>query len=165
MYDKGLILKSKKKGVYAFMYMFKYILKRIGLMLMTFSIIFIMCFVLIRLLPVSFQAGFGEDPTKILAEYERRGYNKPLMEQLAIYLRRIIVNGDFGIITQVPQYRNRDIVTVFAEKIPATVLLNVYSSLFAVPLGIALGIFAALKKNKWQDHFIPPTSTPNLSMV
>jgi ABC-type dipeptide/oligopeptide/nickel transport system permease component len=26
--------------------------------------------------------------------------------------------------------------------------------LFAVPLGIILGIYAALKKNKWQDHFI-----------
>jgi ABC-type dipeptide/oligopeptide/nickel transport system permease component len=30
----------------------------------------------------------------------------------------------------------------------------VYSSLLAVPTGIALGIFAALKKNKWQDHLI-----------
>ena len=136
------------------MYMFKYILKRIGLMLMTFSIIFIMCFVLIRLLPVNFSVGFGEDPTKMLAEYERRGYNKPLIEQLGIYLKRIFVYGDFGIVTQVPKYRNRDIVGLFAEKIPATVLLNVYSSLFAVPLGIALGILAALKKNKWQDHFI-----------
>lgn len=136
------------------MYMFKYILKRIGLMLMTFSIIFIMCFVLIRLLPVNFSVGINEDPTKILAEYERRGYNKPLIEQLGIYLKRIFVYGDFGIVTQVPKYRNRDIVGLFAEKIPATVLLNVYSSLFAVPLGIALGIFAALKKNKWQDHFI-----------
>ena len=40
---------------------------------------------------------------------------------------------------------------------PPTILLNIYSSLFAVPLGIALGIFAALKKNKWQDHFISTT--------
>ncbi len=136
------------------MYMFKYILKRIGLMLMTFSIIFIMCFVLIRLLPVNTQVGFGEDPTKKLAEFARRGYDKPLMEQLFIYLRRIFVYGDFGIVTEVASYRNRDIITVFTEKIPATVLLNVYSSLFAVPLGIALGILAALKKNKWQDHFI-----------
>ena len=136
------------------MYMFKYILKRIALMLLTFSIIFIMCFVLIRLLPVSYSVGIGEDPTKILAEFERRGYNKPLIEQLWIYLKRVFLEGDFGIVTQVAQYRNRDIVTVFKEKIPATVLLNIYSSLFAVPLGIALGILAALKKNKWQDHFI-----------
>ena len=34
------------------MYMFKYICKRIGLMLMTFTIIFTICFVLIKLLPI-----------------------------------------------------------------------------------------------------------------
>ena len=34
------------------MYMFKYVTKRIGLMLLTFVIIFVMCFVLIKLLPI-----------------------------------------------------------------------------------------------------------------
>ena len=44
------------------MYMFKYILKRIGLMLMTFTIIFVMCFVLIKLLPVDLTSvGFGQE--------------------------------------------------------------------------------------------------------
>ena len=53
-----------------------------------------------------------------------------------------------------PQYRGRQVWEVFVEKLPATILINIYSSLLAVPIGIALGIFAALKKNKWQDHFI-----------
>jgi oligopeptide transport system permease protein len=43
---------------------------------------------------------------------------------------------------------------VFLEKLPNTVLVNAYSSLFAVPTGLCLGIYAALKKNKWQDHLI-----------
>ena len=34
------------------MYMFKYVSKRLGLMLFTFFIIFTMCFVLIKLLPI-----------------------------------------------------------------------------------------------------------------
>ena len=34
------------------MYMFKYVLKRLGLMLMTFCIIMLMCFTLIKLLPI-----------------------------------------------------------------------------------------------------------------
>ena len=37
---------------------------------------------------------------------------------------------------------------------PSAVLINVYSTLIGVPIGIALGIFAALKKNKWQDQAI-----------
>ena len=52
------------------------------------------------------------------------------------------------------EYRFRNVWDVFTEKLPPTVLINVYSSLLAVPTGIALGIFAALKKNKWQDHLI-----------
>lgn len=37
---------------------------------------------------------------------------------------------------------------------PPTILINVYSSIIGVPIGLALGIFAALKKNKWQDQII-----------
>ena len=136
------------------MYMFKYICKRIGLMLMTFSIIFVTCFVLIKLLPINMQAGFGEDSAKIVAELEARGYFDPIPEQLVRYISRIVKDGDFGIGFRIPEYRGRSVVEVFVEKLPATVLINVYSSLIAVPIGIALGIFAALKKNKWQDHLI-----------
>lgn len=136
------------------MYMLKYILKRIGLMIMSFTIIFVICFVLIRLIPVTFQVGIGEDAEKLKIEWEARGYDKPIIEQLFIYVKRIVKDGDFGVVTEVAQYRGRKIVDVFKEKLPPTILLNIYSSLFAVPLGIALGIFAALKKNKWQDHLI-----------
>ena len=140
------------------MYMLKYILKRIGLMVMSFTIIFVICFVLIRLLPVNFHVGVpGEDPDKLLMEYKARGYDKPILEQLFIYVKRIVTEGDFGRVTLVSGYKGRQIVDVFKSKLPPTILLNIYSSLFAVPLGIALGIFAALKKNKWQDHFISTT--------
>lgn len=137
------------------MYMFKYICKRIGLMVMTFFIIFIMCFVLIKLLPVDLSSVIvGEDAEKLKIQFEARGYDKPILEQLFLYFKRVFLEGDFGIGYSYPQYRNRDVWEVFVEKLPATVLINAYSSLLAVPIGIGLGIFAALKKNKWQDHVI-----------
>ncbi len=134
------------------MYMFKYILKRIGLMLMTFAIIVSICFILIKLLPVSFQAGFGEDKNKLQALYAARGYDKPILYQLFIYVKRIFTQGDFGIGTNI--YFNKSVTAVFGEFLPPTILINIYSSIIAIPIGIALGIFAALKKNKWQDHVI-----------
>ncbi len=146
------------------MYMFKYICKRIGLMLMTFAIIFVTCFVLIKALPIDTSAGFGEDSAKIMAQLLSRGYIKqlengqyidtPIPEQFVRYMRRMILDGDFGIGFRVPQYRGHYVWDIFTEKLPATILINVYSSLIAVPIGIMLGIFAALKKNKWQDHVI-----------
>ncbi len=136
------------------MYMFKYICKRVGLMLMTFTIIFVTCFVLIKLLPINMQANFGEDAGKIQAQLTARGYDKPIMEQFVLYMRRIILDGDFGIGFRMPEYRGRYVWDVFVEKLPATILINVYSTLIAVPIGIGLGIYAALRKNKWQDHVI-----------
>jgi ABC-type dipeptide/oligopeptide/nickel transport system permease component len=136
------------------MYMFKYICKRTGLMLMTFVIIFVVCFVLVKLLPIdTTSVGVGEDANKLMAQIEARGYDKPILEQLVTYVKRVF-QGDFGIGITMPEYRGQNVWDVFIEKLPPTILINIYSSLFAVPLGIILGIYAALKKNKWQDHFI-----------
>ena len=136
------------------MYMFKYICKRIGLMVMTFTIIFCICFVLIKLLPIPINVTIGQDRAIIEAQLEARGYFDPIPEQFVRYLKRIIVDGDFGIGVNMPEYRGKPVWNAFIERLPPTILINIYSSLIAVPIGIALGIFAALKKNKWQDHFI-----------
>ncbi len=136
------------------MYMFKYILKRTGLMIMTFVIIFVMCFTLIKLLPIQITVGIGQDREIIEAQIEARGWYKPIPEQFILYMKRIILEGDFGIGTNMPEFHNKPVWDTFVNMLPPTILLNVYSSLFSVPIGIALGIFAALKKNRWQDHTI-----------
>ena len=135
------------------MYMLKYILKRIGLMIMTFMIIFCICFVLIKLLPIPINVQIGQDRELIEAQLRARGYFDPIPEQFVRYIGRVF-KGDFGIGVNMPGYRNKPVIDAFIERLPPTILINIYSSLFAVPIGIALGIFAALKKNKWQDHFI-----------
>lgn len=136
------------------MYMFKYICKRIGLMIMTFLIIFVTCFVLIKLLPIPINVSIGQDRALIEAQLESRGYFDPIPEQLIRYLKRIFLEGDFGIGVNMPELRGQPVWNAFIERLPPTILINIYSSLIAVPIGILLGIFAALKKNKWQDHFI-----------
>ena len=136
------------------MYMFKYICKRIGLMILTFTIIFCICFVLIKLLPIPINVSIGQDRALIVAQLESRGYFDPIPEQFVRYLKRIFFEGDFGVGVNMPEYQGKEVLPAFVEKLPPTILINIYSSLLAVPIGIALGIFAALKKNKWQDHFI-----------
>lgn len=119
---------------------------------MTFSIIFIMCFVLIKLLPINITIQFGQDRELLEARLRARGYFDPIPQQFIMYMKRIFLEGDFGIGVNI--YREKKVWDIFVSKLPPTVLLNCYSSLFSVPLGIALGILAALKKNKWQDHLI-----------
>ena len=144
------------------MYMFKYVLKRIGLMLLTFSVIMLTCFVLIKLLPIPLGEGLGTDKKLLQMELEARGYYDPILVQLWNYLVRIFTKGDFGIGTNMPGYANQPIWDAFVSRLPPTVLINVYSSLIGVPIGLGLGILAALKKNKWQDQVI---STGVIAMI
>ena len=78
----------------------------------------------------------------------------PIFKQLGIYLIRIFRDGDFGIATTYGEYMNQNLWDVFVSHLPPTILINIYSSLIGVPIGIGLGILAALKKNKWQDQLI-----------
>ena len=111
---------SKERKVRRTMYMFKYVCKRLVLMVGVFLAILTMCFVLVKLLPLTDAQQFGKDMTLILQRREALGYNK----------------------------------SIFVSKLPATLLVNIYSVVFSVPLGLLLGIYAALKKNRWQDYLI-----------
>ena len=152
------------------MYMFKYVLKRIALMLMCFAVIMLVCFVLIKMLPIVVEGGAGVDKSKFYFQLVSRRYiqnlqydnkgnvvgfdNVPIMEQLGLYLYRIFHDGDFGMGLKISEYRNQPVWDAFVSRLPPTVLINVYSSLIGVPIGLGLGIYAALRKNKWQDHVI-----------
>lgn len=132
--------------------MFKYVLKRIALMFFVLFVILTMCFVLVKLLPVIDATQFGKDMNLIRQRREALGYNKPILVQYGIFLKRSVLGGDWGISEAL--YRGQDVWAVFVSKIPATLMVNIYSMIFSVPLGLLLGIYAALKKNKWQDYVI-----------
>lgn len=131
--------------------MAKYVVKRIILMLFTMFVIVTMCFMLIRLLPreVPQEKNMAE---VIQARWEALGYNEPLLTQYGIYLKNIFTKGDFGTSWYIT-FRQPALEALTSRLLP-TVLVNLYATIFAVPIGIALGIFAAIKKNKWQDSVI-----------
>ena len=132
--------------------MIKYTIKRIIYMLFVFLAIITMCFVLIKLLPNKPVEQFGKDMNLIMQRRELLGYNKPIIEQYLIFVRRSLIGMDWGVSETL--YIGQDVWGKFIEKMPATMVVNVYAMLFSVPLGLLLGIYAALKKNKWQDHVI-----------
>ena len=151
------------------MYMFKYVTKRLGLMLLTFTIIITMCFVMIKLLPIHVTVGPQGDAYLAHKILEGRGWitnikegangiytydRVPILVQLGNYIKRIITDGDFGIAYRHVEYYNKPVWDIFVSKLPPTMLINIYSTFLGVPIGLGLGIFAALKKNKWQDQVI-----------
>lgn len=133
------------------MKMAKYIFKRLVLMLFVLFVITTACFILIRILPreLPMEKNLQE---AMLARFEALGYNEPLLVQYAIYLKNIFTSWDFGTSWYI-DFREPAWDLMMSRLLP-TVLVNLYSFVLSIPLGIVLGIYAAIKKNKWQDTLI-----------
>lgn len=131
--------------------MFKYVLKRLGLMLVTFMIITFITFLLIRALPRDLPMDTVQKEA-ILARWEALGYNEPLLKQFYIYVKNIVTSWDFGTSWYI-SYRT-PAAEVLGGRLLPTVMINFYSMIFSVPLGILFGIYAAIRKNKWDDSLI-----------
>lgn len=128
-----------------------YIAKRIGLLALTFLVIATVCFGLIKLLPLPAIKEQGRDVALILQRREAMGYGKPISTQYLLYWKHVL-RGDLGLGEQM--YVGQEVADIIRSKIPYTVSVNFYAIALAIPLGLALGIYAALRKNKWQDHGI-----------
>lgn len=140
----------------------KYILKRLALMLMVLFIITFMCFVLIRMLPLP-ELPIGDPHTKTIEmQREAFGYNKPYIVQFGIFLKNIFTKFNWGISDKL--YFGQEVAGIFVSKLPATMITNLYSILLSIPIGICLGIFAALKKNTWIDHTISTLTMVTISV-
>ena len=70
--------------------MTKYVIKRILLMFLTLFVITLMCFVLIKLLPLPAVREMGKDINLVLMKREKMGYNRPIMVQFFLYLKNIL---------------------------------------------------------------------------
>lgn len=134
------------------MKMAKYIAKRILLMLFVLFVIVTIAFMLVRMLPRTLPDGNAAQQQIVLLRWDELGYNEPLLVQYGIYLKNIFTKWDFGTSWNIKYMEPAwDLLT---GRLLPTVLVNVYSLIFSVPVGILLGIYAAIKKNRWQDSLI-----------
>lgn len=133
------------------MKMSKYVVKRIVLMFFVLFVITAICFTLIRILPRELPTEKNQAEV-IAARWEALGYNEPLIVQFGIYLKNIFTKWDWGTSWYI-QFRQPAWDLLTGRLLP-TVLVNLYSLLLSIPLGLLLGIYAAIKKNKWQDTLI-----------
>ena len=133
------------------MRMTKYVIKRIVLMFFTLFVISTICFVLVRILPRELpnEKNLAE---VIQAQWAALGYNEPLLTQFVIYLRNIFTKWDWGTSWYI-QFREPAWELITSRLLP-TVMVNFYSLILSIPIGIGLGIYAAVKKNRWQDSLI-----------
>lgn len=132
--------------------MIKYIASRVLLMLVTLFIITGMCFILVRMLPPA-ELPPGDIHTQVIeARREAQGYNKPYLVQFGIFLKNVFTRWDWGVSDKL--YVGQEVAEIFADKLPATMIVNFYSIIVSIPIGILLGVIAASYKNTYIDHLL-----------
>ena len=127
----------------------KFLVKRIAMGLVTLWLVITITFFLIHMLPGDpFQSEKAIPPKvkeNLMAKYH---LNRPLGEQYVEYLKNI-AKGDLGSSMKV---RGRTVNDVINQSFLTSADLGARSIIFALVLGIPLGIIAALKRGKYQDR-------------
>ena len=99
--------------------------------------------------PVRAIVGEEADPATYQQVYEELGMDQPVYVQFARYLGDTL-RGDFGTSLRTGQPVAEDIMAVM----PATIELATFAILLGAGLGIPLGVWAAVRKNKPTDHIV-----------
>ncbi len=162
--------------------MWKYVLKRIGLIVLTAFIILSISYILIQTLPVAPPEGTTAIQISFYDQQVELGYYwrvtledvierypdavrltdangtvyyyqaVPVLERYVHWLGNIFTQWNWGVSTAISV--NRGAMEIIMERLPVTIELNVISIIVSTPLGIGIGVWAALKKNKPTDTII-----------
>ena len=127
--------------------MVKYVLKRLGYTIITLFVLCTLTFFMMRALPGDPFIGEKAVPeqvmTNLVAKY---GLDKSIGEQYVMYLGNA-VRGDLGLSIKF----NRPVTALIAEKFVYSLDLGIRALIFAVIMGILLGIVAAVKRGTTWD--------------
>ena len=143
----------------------KYILKRVGISIITVFVLVSVVFFLARLMP----GGPFNDPKMSATAKENLsayyGFDKPLAEQYFTYLNNM-VHGNFGYSTKYP---SRTVNDLLASSFPYSADLGVRALCFAISFGLVFGIISALNRGNGIDLFfvivaVIGTSVPDFIM-
>ncbi|MBV8494943.1 MAG: ABC transporter permease, partial [Alphaproteobacteria bacterium] len=141
-----------------------YLVRRFGLMLLTLFGISVIIFMLLRLTPgniadILFDAGGFVDPADKARIEADLGLDRPIPVQYAQWIGGLL-RGDLGISYQT----ERPALDEIAPRIPITARIAGLSLVFAILLGVPLGVISAVKQNTRLDYFLRVISLSGLSM-
>ncbi|MCF1465737.1 ABC transporter permease [Agrobacterium vitis] len=139
-----------------------FLARRLLLAIPTLLIISVFVFSLQKLLPgdpVLIMAGEDRDPAVMESLREKYHLNDPMPVQYAMWLGAAL-KGDLGMSLRT----NQPVLELIGEKLPVTSQLAIMSMIFALTLGIPLGILAAVKKNTLIDYLASVVALSGLSI-
>lgn len=139
-----------------------YILKRLGLAILTIWVVITVTFFVMHAVPGGpFVGEKAISPAAQAALEAKYGLDKPLSEQYLTYLKDVVTEFDFG---PSLKQRGRDVIDIIVDGMKTSAVLGVTAALSAAVVGIVLGSIAAIRRNKIIDKVIMVITTAFVSM-
>ena len=139
-----------------------YVLKRIGLAILTIWVVITITFFVMHAVPGGPFVGEKATTPAVQAAMEAKyGLDKPVLEQYFTYLGDIVLRFDFG---PALKQRGRQVIDIIADGMKVSAKLGLIAAFGALVVGIVLGAVAALQRNKVIDKVIMVITTAFVSM-
>lgn len=139
-----------------------YVLKRIGLAILTIWVVITITFFVMHAVPGGPFVGEKATTPAVQAAMEAKyGLDKPVLEQYFTYLGDIVLRFDFG---PSLKQRGRQVIDIIADGMKVSAKLGLIAAFGALVVGIVLGAIAALQRNKVIDKVIMVITTAFVSM-
>ena len=141
--------------------MLKYILKRVGLAIVTIWAVATLTFFLMNLVPGGpFLSEKAVSPAAMAALEAKYGLDKPLGEQYITYITDAL-HGDFG---DSLKQRGRSVMSIIMTKFPVSAKVGGVAIIVSLCLGVPLGCYAAIHRGKFIDNLISVLATCGIAV-
>jgi peptide/nickel transport system permease protein len=155
-----------------------YIVRRVLLALMLLAVLSVAVFVLFNMLPgdpARLTCGKACTPDLIAANRHRLGYDQPVLTQYTNFVSGIFVGRVFSADSPKPIQCNapclgysfnqhEQVMTLITRAAPVTFWLAIGAFILWIFIGVTVGIFAALRRGRWQDRIIMGVSLAGYSL-
>ncbi len=142
--------------------MLAFIIRRVALSILVVFGVLVITFLLTRVVPsdpVSQYVGPRATPEQRARAVEELGLDEPIYVQFGVYLSDL-AHGDLGESLS----SHQPVTKQMAEFLPPTLELVFVAIVFAMVIGVPMGVFSAQNKNRWPDHLARVISVGAISM-
>jgi peptide/nickel transport system permease protein len=129
-----------------------YLIRRVAQAVVVVFGVMIIVFVLIHLLPggeARAVLGLRATPAAVRAFNRDNGLDRPLVEQFLIYIKHLL-EGNLGF----SYHYDQSVRALLAETLPKTVLLMGSAYVLAFLIGVPLGVYQAVRRNRIDDYVL-----------
>ena len=138
-----------------------YLLKRLGMAILTIFIVIALTFFIMHAIPASpFSSEKARSNATIAALEAKYGFDKPVIVQFYNYVVNLL-QFDFGLSTA---WVGKTVQELISDSFAYSAKIGFTAAVFALVLGVIFGALAALTRGKWPDKVIQVVTTALVSM-